>query len=75
MVKEYKQIPVRESNLAGTNKLKLIFLGLVTGLFSGMLAVAYRFVLAELDTIRDSIYNMPFSINYFGCFSQRLYSV
>lgn len=68
MVKEYKQIPVRESNLAGTNKLKLIFLGLVTGLFSGMLAVAYRLVLAELDTIRDSIYNMPFSINYLWMF-------
>ena len=62
MVKEYKQIPVRESNLGGTNKLKLILLGLVTGLFSGILAVAYRFVLAELDSIRDMIYAMPFAV-------------
>lgn len=68
MVKDFKQISVQQSKYPGTNKVTLILLGLVTGLFSGLIAVAYRYVLAELDTFRDSIYAMPLSVNYIWIF-------
>lgn len=63
-----KNKKILQGQLPDASKIQLVFLGILTGVASGFVAVMYRYVLSELDTIRTAIYDLPISRAHLGMF-------